>query len=192
MSGNAWAGSDWGLSAQDQAQLEKGKLVLHAASVGKGYVKEINAFLSIKVKPSQVFAVITDYEHLPEFMPNLARTEVLSKDKNGAQVNYYLDLPFGVQKRYRLALDYIITPPDWRMAWHSIPWQGVPAEETVKSTVGYWQLTAIGNQETLLHYYTKTDPGHVPFGLGWIVDYLTKETVVKVLQNTKKRAEGGE
>ncbi|MDQ7001370.1 MAG: SRPBCC family protein, partial [Ghiorsea sp.] len=134
-------------------------------------------------------ALITDYEHLPEFMPNLEKVEVLSHDKDGAQVNYYLALPFGVKKRYRLQLVYDTTPPDFRMAWHSIPWQGVPEGEVVKKTVGYWQLTATASNETLLHYYTKTDPGHVPFGLSWLVDYLTTETVTELLNNTKQRLE---
>jgi len=29
----------------------------------------------------------------------------------------------------------------------------------------------------------------MPFGLGWIVDYLTKKTVLELLENTRKRAE---
>lgn len=179
----------WELSPREQQQVERGELVIHAESIGDGHIKEVQGLLKIKASPMHVFTLITDYEHLPEFMPNLDKVEVLTRDKNGAQVDYYLDLPFGVKKRYRLQLNYDTTSPDLRMAWHSIPWQGVPEGETVKNTVGYWQLTAIKNNETLLHYYTKTDPGHVPLGLGWLIDYLTKKTVAKLLQNTKKRVE---
>ncbi|MDX8381971.1 MAG: hypothetical protein R8M14_07660 [Ghiorsea sp.] len=75
------------------------------------------------------------------------------------------------------------------MCWHKVDWPGLDSEETIKDTSGYWSFQAKGKNQTLLHYYTKTDPGHVPFGLGWIVAYLTKETVVDLLTNTKERAE---
>ena len=122
-------------------------------------------------------------------MPNLKKIDVLSRDEAGAVANYYLDLPFGVQKQYRLQLDYDTTPPDYQVTWKSLPWQGLEPEETVKSTVGYWEMKARGKQNTLLHYYTKTDPGHVPFGLGWVADYLTKTSVVEMLHSVKEKAE---
>jgi len=153
------------------------------------HVKEIHAFLIIQAPANKVFAWITDYARLPSFMPNLARTEVLSQDDTGAVVNYYLDLPFGVHKQYRLKLDYDKQPNSWRMTWHQLDWQGLAPEHTIADTTGYWHLQVMDKQTTQLHYYTKTDPGHVPFGLGWIVDYLTKETIVELLKNTKEHAE---
>ena len=34
-----------------------------------------------------------------------------------------------------------------------------------------------------------TDPGPIPFGLGWIVDIVSKDSVSDILLRTKKRAE---
>ncbi len=177
------------LSEKEAKQLGTGALIIHATSVKDSYVKEIHAFLLIQAPAEKVFSLITDYAHLPSFMPNLARTEVLNKDDTGAVVNYYLDLPFGVHKQYRLKLDYDKQPNSWRMAWHQLDWQGLEPEHTIADTRGYWYLQVMDTQTTQLHYYTKTDPGHVPFGLGWFVDYLTEKTVVKLLENTKAKAE---
>ena len=177
------------LTEKEQTNVEAGRLVVHAESAKDSYVKEIHAFLLIQAPVDKVFALITDYVHLSSFMPNLERTEVLSQDAAGAVVNYYLDLPFGVHKQYRLQLDYDKQPDSWRMTWHKLDWQGVAPEHTIADTMGYWDLQVMDAQTTQLHYYTKTDPGHVPFGLGWLVDYLTEKTVVELLENTKAKAE---
>ena len=177
------------LSEKEAKQLGSGQLIIHAASEKDNYVKEIHAFLLIQAPAEKVFALITDYAHLPSFMPNLARTEVLHQGEAGAVVNYYLDLPLGVRKQYRLQLDYDKQPNSWRMTWHQLDWQGLDPEHSITNTAGYWHLQAVDKQTTKLHYYTKTDPGHVPFGLGWLVDYLTKETVVELLKNTKAKVE---
>jgi len=177
------------LTEKEQAKVEAGGLVVHAGSVKGSHAKEIHAFLRIHAPAERIFSLITDYKHLPSFMPNLERTEVLSQDDVGAVVNYYLDLPFGVHKQYRLKLDYDKQPNNLRMAWHKLDWQGLASEHTIADTTGYWDLQVIDKQTTQLHYYTKTDPGHVPFGLGWLVDYLTEETVVELLDSTKEEAE---
>lgn len=177
------------LTEKEQANVESGGLVIHATSVQASYAKEIHAFLQIQAPAAQIFTLITDYQHLPSFMPNLERIEVLSQDDAGAVVNYYLDLPFGVHKQYRLKLDYDKQPNHLRMRWHKLDWQGLASEHTIAETRGYWHLETVDEHTTRLHYYTQTDPGHVPFGLGWLVDYLTEETVVDLLKNTKKEAE---
>jgi len=185
----AFLDPSWQLSANEIKRMASGKLVLHDTSASEGYVKELRVFLIVKSTPKQLLALITNYEKLPEFMPNLEHIEVLEQDKNGALANYFLDLPLGIHKRYRLQLSYDKTTPRYTMSWQSVPWQGLKPEETINYTMGSWLFSPIDNDETLLVYYTKTDPGHVPFGLGWIVDYLTKKTVLELLKNTRKRAE---
>ena len=187
--GSAWAGNDWALTKPERKLEDAGNLLVHTATVGDGYIKVVKAYLKIKAPAADVFTLITDYEHLPQFMPNLERIEVLSHDEDGAKVNYYLGLPFNVKKRYRLQINYDTTLPEMRMSWQSIPWGGVPPEESVKDTQGFWSLTATKDNETLLYYYTLTDPGHVAFGLGWVVEYTTERVVVQLLENTKNEAE---
>ena len=179
----------WDLSPQEIQQLESEKPVIQAESVANSHIKEIHAYIWVKAPPQYIFNTITDYKKLPEFMPHLDAIKILQHDAAGAQVNYYLGLPFGVEKRYRLQLTYA-QDPVLEMAWQSIPWQGLEEDETIKDSKGYWRLNPIEHQQqTLIVYYTKTDPGHVPFGLGWIVKYLTEKTVVDLLTVVKDRAE---
>jgi len=187
--GSAWAGSDWTLTKPERKLVDAGNLLVQTATVGDEYIKVAKAYLKIKAPAADVFTLITDYERLPQFMPNLERIDVLSRDENGAKVNYYLSLPFNVKKRYRLQLNYDTTLAEMRMSWQSIPWAGVPPEESVKDTQGFWSLTATKDNETLLYYYTLTDPGYVAFGLGWVVEYMTERVVVQLLENTKNEAE---
>lgn len=179
--------ASWGLSQAEIANIEQGKMVVHKQS--QGYQKEIHAFLLIQTPPRTLLDVITDFPSLPEFMPHLEAIKVLHQDKQGALVDYMLALPFGVHKRYRLQLTYDTTPPDLVMAWHKVVWEGVSPDETIQDSTGFWYFKKADKASTVLHYYTKTDPGHVPFGLGWIVDYLTEKTVVDLLTQTQQRAE---
>ncbi|MCI5125930.1 MAG: hypothetical protein D3925_16025, partial [Candidatus Electrothrix sp. AR5] len=44
-------------------------------------------------------------------------------------------------------------------------------------------------KHSLVLYHVYTDPGKIPFGLGWIVDFLGKDSVPEVLVQTKELAE---
>jgi len=181
--------SAWQLNQKEIKRLQAGKTVTHASS-GEGNVTKLDAFLLFNAPAPVIFSVITDYEKQPEFMPNLAEIKVLETSNKGALVNYMLELPFGVEKRYRLKLDYNQQSPNLRMDWNLSPWEGLKPEETILASTGYWLLKPVQNtNDTLLVYHTSTDPGDVPFGLGWIVDYMTNKTVVELLEKTKKRAE---
>jgi len=176
-------------TAQEDKRFQAGKVVSRTWSE-TGNVKDVHAISRVRAPADIIISIITDYALLPEFMPNLERTEVLESRSDGALVNYYLGLPFGHKKLYRLKLSYESKPNDYRMSWVSVPWPEVPAEDAVVSTVGNWHLSyGQVDNETTVHYSTKTDPGDVPFGLGWLVDILTKQTVVEMLENTKQRAE---
>ncbi|MDX8381972.1 MAG: SRPBCC family protein [Ghiorsea sp.] len=95
---------DIALSKSETRALQAGKVIVHVQS--EGNIKEIHAFLSIDAPPKQMLDTITDFKHLPEFMPHLEAIEVLEKDEQSALVNYMLSLPFGVHKRYRLQLQF--------------------------------------------------------------------------------------
>lgn len=176
------------LSDYELRKLSQGKTVLDSADAGE-YVREVIVFIRIKAPASLIFSQITDFPKLHEFMPNVEKTTAIEQSDSGAIVNYELGLPFGVEKRYRLKLDYEIGDTI-RKSWQLVPWQGLSEDETIKDTSGYWLLQPTENEhETLVTYFTRTDPGSVPFGLGWIVDFMTNKAAVALLKNTKERAE---
>ena len=179
----------WNFDRQEVSLFERGKVVNRAQSLADD-VEEVTAFLQIEAPIESIFYIIIDYESLPEYMPNLASVEVLENTNSMALVNYHLSLPFGVKKSYRLKLEYDIQPHESWVSWQLVPQPSLKADETITSTVGFFHLIKANTpHRTWLHYDTQTNPGGVPFGLGWLVEILTQKTVVKMLEETKERAE---
>jgi len=196
LSSAAWAeemllAPDFQLTDKVVQQIYSGKVFVDAVPTGKTHVKRVHTALLVDAPASLIFNVITDYDHLHEFMPYLERTEVLESSETGAVVNYFLDLPFGVNKRYRLRLIYEAQEAYLKISWVLVEWGDVlAADQTIKATEGYWILEPAQEQDkTMVYYYTQTDPGEVPFGLGWIVDYLSDSTIIQLLKNTRQRSE---
>lgn len=163
-------------------------LVKEIPEAAKGY----RAFLShavIAAPIAAVYRVLIDFSAYPEFMPNVEKVAVREADQQGARLDYHLGLPLGVKKRYRLKLTYKIGEDAADIAWQLIPWPELSAAETIRDTTGYWHLTRMGREKTLVEYQVRTDPGAVPFGFGWIVDALTKGSLPAILEGTRKRVE---
>ena len=181
--------SAWNLKGWEIKRINDGRIITHTFTV-EGHTKQVDAFLLIKTPAEFIFSMITDYERLPGYMPNLERVEVLEASTAGALVNYELAFPFGLKKRYRLKLDYYMENGELGMTWDLAPWQGLTAEESLRASTGFLRLKETEDTNvTLLVYDTKTDPGYIPFGLGWIVNYLTDRIVIEFLEETKQRAE---
>jgi hypothetical protein len=126
----------------------------------------------------------------PEFMPNVSRIDIVEQRGNDAVLNYTLALPMGNTKKYRLSLSERAAGNQFSiLEWHMMKWPELKAEETIADTTGYWRIEEKSEKQSLVLYHVYTDPGHIPFGLGWIVDVLTKKSVPDVLLQTKKRAE---
>jgi uncharacterized membrane protein len=136
----------------------------------------------------KVVEVISDFADYPKFMPNVERIDILEQKDSQSIINYYLDLPLGKKKRYRLSLlredQGEVTVIQWKM----LDWPEVPSDERIGNTTGYWVLSPIHNSQTLVRYHVYTDPGDVPFGLGWIVDFMSGRAIPDVLKNTREYA----
>lgn len=141
---------------------------------------------------AKVCAIIQDYAAYPSFMPSVGRTEILKTTPDSATVNMILDLPLGQTKKYRLRLEPTITttPPTCHLAWKQVPWEGVAPSDSIADTIGYWHLTPLpaDPQKTVVEYYVYADPGHVPFGFGWIVDAMSKRSLPETLEAVRARA----
>jgi len=134
--------------------------------------------------------LIQDYASYPTFMPNVARTVIVSGRADGSQVDFTLKLPLGKTKQYRLNMSPEVSAQACRLSWKLLPRPDLKPEQTIADTTGYWLLTPLtGNPEkTLLRYQVYSDPGPVPKGLGWIVDMLGKDSLPKTLEGLRARA----
>lgn len=134
-------------------------------------------------------AIIQDYPAYPSFMPNTATTRVVQSGPGFSVIEVKLQLPMGKIKKYRLKMEPKIAPDSCIVAWKLVPWPGLKQEETIADTAGQWQLTpsAVAGK-TVVRYAVYTDPGPIPFGLGWIVDSLSKDSIPQMIEALRKRA----
>lgn len=137
----------------------------------------------------KICTLIQDYSAYPQYMPHTQATEVLEQAGDFALIDMTLKLPMGKFKRYRLKMQSQLGPQSCHVAWTLIPREDLPIDETIADTTGYWQLTPdpAHSDKTLVRYFVYSDPGPVPFGLGWIVTMLGKYSLPGTLEAVRNR-----
>lgn len=151
--------------------------------------KSFEAGTIINASVEKLCALIQDYEDYPNFMPNTEATKLAMSMPTQSVIDVTLKLPMGKIKKYRLRMEPKVTPLSCTVAWKQLPWKGLKPEETIADTHGYWQFTpAPAAGKSIVKYVVYTDPGPIPFGLGWIVDSLSKDSIPQTLDGLRKRA----
>lgn len=178
------------LTAGEKKLVDQGDVVVREVNTLNKSGRTFEAIGLINAPKNIIRQVLATYEEYPEFMPNVSQIEILEQKDNEAILNYTLSLPLGKVKKYRLKI--VVTGDDKQPAmleWRLEKWPGLKAEETIKDTTGYWLIREMTQNSSLVLYHVYTDPGPVPFGLGWIIDVLSKNSVPKALSQTKARSE---
>ena len=68
---------------------------------------------------------------------------------------------------------------------------GLRPEESIVDTSGYREPAPSSvARKTAVRYIVYTDAGPIPFGLGWIVDSLSKDSIPQTMEALRKRAAG--
>jgi len=107
----------------------------------------------IRRPPANVWSVLTDFEHWPEFMPLINATRVERRD--GPQL--------WVEQRYRILLMpmahttiYELDPGDGRLSWRL----DETAAHDIASSQGEWELVPVASgRETLVRYDARMSAG---------------------------------
>lgn len=159
--------------------------VSKSASAGKTFM----AGTIINAPLQDVCAVLQDYAAYPAFMPNTESAKVSQSGAAHTLLDVTLKLPMGKIKKYRLRMEPKVSADSCVVGWKLVPWPGLKQEETIVDTTGAWQLSPGATAgKTIVRYQVYTDPGPVPFGLGWIVDSLSKDSIPQTLDAVRKRA----
>ncbi len=173
---------------------------LEGTLTGKTYIKETKnpsglkngktyyAITAMDAPIDKIFKLITDLKKYPEFMPDMDQVIILDEQNNTAKSTFILGLPMGITKKYRIETNFKNEGKVAYLKWHKLPWNAVSGDDTIVDTQGYWYLTPhpLDQTKTLVKYLVYTDPGKVPFGFGWIVDFMTKKSLPNVFKNTKE------
>ncbi|QYF92141.1 hypothetical protein KY495_15380 [Massilia sp. PAMC28688] len=157
--------------------------VSKTGSPGKSFV----AATIVNAPLQEVCKVLQQYESYPAFMPNTHSAKVSHSAATHALVDVTLKLPMGKIKKYRLRMEPAVSSTSCVLAWKQVPWPGLKQEETIADTTGQWHLTPHGAGRTAVRYSVYTDPGPIPFGLGWIVDSLSKDSIPQTLEGVRRR-----
>jgi len=137
----------------------------------------------------KICSAIMNYSEYPQFMPNTVNTKVIQFSEEYTMIEMTLGLPMGKTKKYRLKMESAIQPQSCRLSWKLVPWEELKPSDTIADTTGYWLLTpySANRNMTLVKYHVYADPGPVPFGLGWIVEMMSKISLPRTLNALRER-----
>ncbi|RWX51793.1 Ribosome association toxin PasT (RatA) of the RatAB toxin-antitoxin module [Candidatus Electrothrix marina] len=178
------------LNAEEQQTVQAHEILVRERPTNGQPGKTFEAVAIMEAGREVIRDIVMDYPSYPDFMPNVSRIEILAQDENTALLNQTLSLPLGKIKKYRIKLE--ASEPDEQTSliqWQLQPWPELKLEETIRDTTGFWRIEELDAARSLVLYHVSTDPGKVPFGLGWIVDILSKDSVPDVVTKTRERAE---
>lgn len=175
------------LGGDEMARLQQGEIITYEIEeTRKGQTFEAHAIFP--ASKQRTVEVITDFANYPNFMPSVARIDILEQNGNQTIINYHLSLPLGKKKRYRLLLMKEEQGGATIIQWKMLDWPEVPEAERIGNTTGFWVLKPYNDNQTLVRYHVYTDPGEIPFGLEWIVEYMSEDSIPDVLRNTRAYA----
>ncbi|CAN5899069.1 hypothetical protein BH11PSE12_BH11PSE12_30820 [soil metagenome] len=165
-------------------------ITISAVSNLTGNGKTFLAMTTINAPLEKICSTIVDYSNYPQFMPNTEAIKLLESKSDYELIEIHLRFRMGITKKYRLKMALQTNKMSCKLSWKMIPWNEVLPSETIADTFGYWQLTPDFNNEhkTLVNYYVYVDPGFVPFGLRWFVDFMAKTSLPDILDAVRKRA----
>ncbi len=151
----------------------------------EGRRRRISARACLPYPAEKIWQILTDYERLPDFIPNLAKSCRTHHPQGGIRIEQV-----GVQSLWKLkvkfcarvVLDMVENFP------HEIGFQMV--EGDFKEFYGYWQLhpiEGIDEQETNLHYSLTLLPSRMmPIGL---IESRLKQDLAVNLNAIRQRAD---
>jgi uncharacterized membrane protein len=183
------AGSQIALTDDEKESVLRGNVIVREIPDGSEAGRTFEAIGLFDALIDDIYNVIADFEKYDQFMPNIVNVRVLKENSSSAVMNYTLGLPLGKLKKYRLSMTFLKDENRATLKWKMIDWPGIKKSETINDTTGYWLLENYHGSKSgvLVLYHVYTDPGHIPWGLGWIVDFLTKRTVPNIVKNTRER-----
>ena len=144
---------------------------------------KVSREIAVAVPPEELFDVIADYGHYPEFLKNVRKSRPTSR--SGATVDVEFELDLGV-KTIRYTLRHLEERP------HRVTWSLVSGE-WMKVSNGAWELFPTG-EGTRARYTLEIQiakPALVPQALvDRVSDELTRVQLPRTLEAFKARAEG--
>lgn len=135
--------------------------------------------LRMNATPEQLFAIVTDFEHYPEWASDLKEVTVLDRDDEGRGVRVrYRAAAFGRSTSYTLSYDYSDAPG--RMAW-------VQADGDLTSRLdGEYEFSAAGDGTDVTYHLEVDLKFPIP---GFVKQRAAARIISTALRELRARAE---
>lgn len=167
----------WALSGSPAAAQPADGIQVQDAPFGP-FGRSVTATMYVEASPKAVFGVLTDYDHLAEFMAMVNAAKALETSPKGAVVLFKV--------RYMRFFEIEEVDVRTHEPYSRITWQAIKGP--LKVSNGSWVLKPQG-KGTHLTYQTDVDPGMpVPSAL---TGMLLKQGLPEFLTGIKRRAESG-
>ena len=135
----------------------------------------------------KVFKIISEEENYPNFMPRFTAVDYHYTDGNYSYYTFHIGLPLSIKYQYKIKITEFQSDEFAWIAWELVDWK----ENSIADTWGQWYFTPVDNNKnfTLIQYQTYIDPGYIPYGMGWIIDLLTRTSLPHIIGNSKEYIE---
>lgn len=142
-------------------------------------VKTAEAVFLIRATPEAVFKTVTDFDHYPEFMPNITATAPIEKNTEYDKYKFTLKVVFW-NINYTLLLKSNIKDNTYSLSWEYV-------EGDITDTNGSWRIAQYDRNidYSLIFYRVRTDPGR--FVPDWVADRLTTSSIPDMIEAVRKR-----
>lgn len=128
------------------AQLPKLEVAVKRADAGKDIGFEVTASGAVRASPATVWKILTDYERMPDFVPDLETSKVVSRTGNRVIVEQFgtarflffqrpIHLIVQVQEEAMSAIDIGLVTGD--MKTYACRWEFSPVPETGGTRITY-------------------------------------------------------
>jgi coenzyme Q-binding protein COQ10 len=146
---------------------------------GEG-VKTAEAVFLVKAKPEAVFKAVTDFDHYPEFMPNITKVACVECKNKDKRYRFTLKVAFW-DINYTLLLKSSYKDDRYSLTWEYV-------EGDIRDTSGSWRIGPYDKDKgySLIFYRVKTDPGR--FVPDWVADRLSTKSIPDMIEAVSKRS----
>ena len=177
------------LTKSQEDSISRDKIVVRELDAADRPGKIYESTGLIKASVNEVYSVLTDFKSYNEFMPNNEETKILRINSQSALLNITLALPLKKVKKYRLQMDFERKKGVAFLKWKNVDWPGLSQSQTIRETHGFWLIQNFPKKKShvLAVYHVYIDPGPIPWGLGWIVNLLSRYSIPDIIIKTRNR-----
>lgn len=168
------------LSADDEAKLAAGSLVMKQAQTGNG--GHAVAFQDIQATPERIWSRITNYAMYPKWVDGVVKCDVYKREGPYIWANFGLSV-MGAGVEYYIKHTY--RPDQGYLTWTL----DYTRQSDLDDSVGYWRITPISASPPVTRLEYAVDvrfKGWIP---GFMQDFIAKKGLTQAVAWVKKQSE---